>query len=415
MAGSLRKAGLTILVGSAGGMAVTLIATPLLSRLYSPAEFGLFSSVLAISAMFIGFASQRMEILAQAEETPARRSAMIRLGIILVTICSSIISTVTIILAITGVIPAFWTLVGLMVFAGSLAPMGTATLVMRKDYGKVAYRNFSQQSSTAISQTIFGALGAGPVGLALGFIVGRLTWTRSVFIQLKEPSAQLKPVWRAKRGAAAYAGGSALVNSISGQLLPVMMILLFGPAAAGLVAMALRVSVTPINVVGQAVASAAAGEVGAALRSGNPGHARKIVKSGMREQFLIGLVPAALVAIFAQFVVGPVLGDEWLAVGPAISLLMIGGLFQFVASPFSQVLNITGNNRGLLYWDIARMACFTAGLAMPAALGWSWLAAVACYSALQVPLYIVMITLILGSVRHRQGPASDAHQFGPTT
>ncbi|MBS7548189.1 hypothetical protein KHA85_08855 [Dietzia sp. Marseille-Q0999] len=378
--------------------------------MYEPSEFGVFATVLATASVGVGFSSQRMEVLAQGESRNFRRVAMLRIALYLATVFSLVVTLVAGLLVAFGLAEPIWIMVGLIIWAASLAPIGTAALVIRQRYRVLAIRNFSHQSSTAVFQTVLGFFGLGPLGLASGFVLGRLTWLRSVGTTLRGESDLIRPVWRESRRPAVYAGSSALVNSASGQLLPILVMALFGPAVSGIVAMALRTSVTPLNVVGQAVASAAAGEVGAAIRAGDNGRARKIIKQGMRDQALIGIVPCAIAAAIAPAIAAPILGAEWGKVGIAISILAVGGYFQFVAAPFSQVLNISGNNRSLLYWDLSRLVIFVGAIVVPALSGFDWTVSLGAYSTAQVPIYIAMIILIFSSVA---GPSRQVNLHSP--
>jgi hypothetical protein len=45
-----------------------------------------------------------------------------------------------------------------------------------------------------------------------------------------------------------------------------------------------------------------------------------------------------------------------------------GSLAQFLAAPFSRVLNMTGNNRLQLFWDLDRLSCHSIGIGIPLAM-----------------------------------------------
>jgi len=369
-------------------MAVTMALAPVISRLYSPTEFGVFAAILAVASTMIGAGSLRLEVLAQARSDLEDQVAMVKLSIIAVSITAAVVSAVLGALVVARTVDAIWVLVGPMIWIGSAPAIGTATLVLERRYRSLAAQNFVLHSGTSASQSLAGLALGGPGGLFVGFFLGRITWLPRIMVWLRRKNASLKQVWMDHRGDAMAAGGSALVNSTAGQLLPILLIVAYGSGPAGLVAMALRVAISPMNVVGQAVSSAAAGEIGKAIRAGDLTAARTKLARGMRDQSAFAAPISLVLGGAAPFFSGSILGDEWSEAGLAITFLVIGGYAQFVVAPFSQVLNFAGQTKSLFRWDLMRIAVFALTLTVPAAVGMSWLVTVAIYSLSQVPLYV---------------------------
>ncbi|WP_172812170.1 oligosaccharide flippase family protein [Dietzia sp. 111N12-1] len=387
------------MIGSAGGFFVAFALTPVLSRLFQPEMFGTFSTLVAIASTFVGFSTLRFEVIAQRKSIDSEYWSGIGAAL-------SAVAAISLLLAISSVVAVvvfdsdtwlLWT--APMVVLGSLQLVGGAVYTRNRKYRHLAAANFFQQAGTAVVQVAIGLWSAAIGALIAGFLAARSIWLLPLGkIRGGEGRLAIRAYWRNHWVNGAQAGTSALINSASGQLVVLLVAALHGAAVVGTVAMAVRIVVAPLGLISQAVAAAVVGEVGKLAREGRQLEARQLVRTGARDNFLIAIFPLAIAAVFAPFVAEPLLGAEWRDVGIAISALAGGALFQFIASPFSQVLNIIDRSGRLLVWDVTRLTAYAASLAVPAAFGMSWLAALIMYSLAQVIIYLLLLWMVIGEL-----------------
>jgi O-antigen/teichoic acid export membrane protein len=124
----------------------------------------------------------------------------------------------------------------------------------------------------------------------------------------------------------------------------------------------------------------------------------------MRDLFFIGLVPCGIAGATGSWVVPLVLGKRWHEAGTLLTLLAAGTLAQFVAVPFSQLLNMTGNNRLQLLWDTGRFCVTVSSMCIPWALGLSPGWAIGSWSLALTVIYGASIRLTTRAVtQYTQG------------
>lgn len=406
-----------MLVGSAAGHGIAFLLTPLLSRLYSPTTVGTYSTVLAVASALIGFSTLRLETFSLATDDDDEAAAMCRLALLWATTWSLIALTVGVVAVLAGA-PHVWVSVGVMVFAGSLQPIGAARLVRETRYRQLALANFGQGAGMGSLQTGLGVLSPSPWSLIAGFSLSRTVWLpwivgREVGREGGVAAGQQRTTWHRRRRSAWAAGLSALVNSAASQLPILLTAWFYGAEQVGLLALAIRLLVSPLGIVGEAAAAANIGEVSRLLRARDPG-AVLLVRRGMRDLFLAGVGPCALVAALSIPLAPTVLGDQWADAGPVLLALTAGTLAQFVVAPFSQLLNLTGRTSILLRWDVIRFTGIGLALAVPSAMQAPYARVVGCYSGVLVALYLALGVLVVRAVT-ATAPGSRQEDAGALT
>lgn len=396
--GRFRRASATVLLGSAGGVLVALALTPVISRLFDPHVFGVFSTIVAFASIFVGLSTLRFEVFAQREASDENYWTGIVAALLCVVGTSAVVALgAAAAVAVFGA-DLWWLATGPIVAVASLQLVGAAVFTRLQLYRPLAVANFVQQAGTSIVQVIAASRSATLNALLFGFLGARLVWIIPLSRMRLAPLVGARVFWRSNRREGFQAGTSALINGLSGQLVILLVAVLHGPLVAGVIAMAVRVVVAPLGLVGQAVASAVVGEIGKLAREGRYGESRRLVLTGVRDNFAIAVLPLLTVAVSAPFIAGWVLGDQWHDAGTAVAALAAGALAQFMAAPFSQVLNLLGKSRELLKWDLVRLVLLALGIAVPAMVGWSWVASLILYSFMQVIVYLYLMKTVLRAI-----------------
>ncbi len=392
----MRRQVLKILAGSGGAALVGLFLTPLLTRLFTPSIFGQFATFSALTAIFVGVSTLRVEIHAVREEDETQASRLLGLSVAIALVvgvglllCSSVV------VALLNISP-LWLALGPAVTISSLQLVGVSALTRSRRYGRLSWTNFAQGAGVSIIQVLLGIASPGVGALVAGFLVPRLAWMTSI-TNLRW--SQLRGTWRSVRRYAIVAGPSAGINSIASQAPLLLTSWLFGSTAVAILAMAMRILVAPLAMLGQAAASVVLGEVGRALRAGED--ASHLLRSGARSLATIGALPCLLVGGLAPWAAPAFLGAGWSATGVAISLLAVGAYAQLIVAPFSQVLNLTGHSKWLLGWDSLRLVSTIATFGVPFAVGASLTVAILCYSLTMCLAYTVLYRLCIGAAQQR--------------
>lgn len=383
-----RRAGLKVLVGSAGGAALALVLTPVLSRLVTPGVFGSFMTLVALASVLVGVSTMRLEVAGQAEPGDDEARAVLGLGMSLAVALGILVSVATAVAYLLNLVPLLALTVGPMVTIASTQLVGAAWLARRQAYGTLAAASFAQNGGLAVAQAGLAVLSPTVGALVLGFVVSRAYWFLHI-PALAWRRSEASRIWARHRTYALTAGTSAGVNSLAGQVPILLPAALYGDQAAGFLAMALRILVSPLSLIGEAAAAAAVGEISQALRS-RSGQARVVLRRGLLDLAVIGAVPALAAGTLGVVAVPWLLGDQWAATGTIVSALALGAWAQFVVAPFSQTLNLSGRSTWLLRWDVCRLLLVIGAFLVPSLSGLGIVAAALTYSVVMVGLYAAL-------------------------
>jgi lipopolysaccharide/colanic/teichoic acid biosynthesis glycosyltransferase len=352
-AGASRAIGL-LFGATAVAQLIGIAVAPLLTRLYRPDDFGVYAAGIAMISVIAVVGCLRYEQAIPI--APDNRQA-----------AAIVVACATIGLVSVIVLGAFLLLFGDLVarLIGRPPPAGFAILIVLGAFGGLAYLVLSQWAvrshafgdlaRTRLSQGI-GLLGSqlglglarfGSTGLLLGDAIGRGGGSLYLARRLwQEESSALRSVrWPALRRMVlryrrfpVLSGPSALLDVVNLQIPAMLMLVVFGPTAAGLYLLAGRIGSLPNGLLASSIAPvfiAAAAERhqdGAALRN--------LMNRTTRRLFLVGLLPAFGLALLAPLLFPIVFGEEWRAAGTFAAFLAPMFLAQLVSSPISGILSI---------------------------------------------------------------------------
>jgi O-antigen/teichoic acid export membrane protein len=380
--------------------AVGLLAAPFLTRLYSPAEFGVLGTFAAIMAAALSVVNLRYEI---AIPLPPRdeEAYSLTLACIKIALAGAALTTgLFVVLApfvfdaemVSRLMPYVWWLPLALFLAGATQSL-TQFAVRRGQFGELAAARLVQGLSGPAVQIGAGAMKFGVSGLLIGQAVSQTggmvrLWRNfrragKTFVSLPPAIELLKRYQRFPRISLL----PAFLNAFGLQL-PILVVgRMHGAEAAGLVALILRVVGTPIGIF-----SVAGGQVllseGAKLRRENQSTVGLINKS-LRRQALI-YVPFLLGAALMPWLFPKIFGARWeaagwyaLALGPA---LVVRALF----SPMDAILDIYERQDLHLIREIVRTVIFVSCVIAGKLFGGTMWAIVIALSA------ALMINAVLG-------------------
>lgn len=368
---------LTILGGTSVALAVPLVASPLLSRIYSPEMFGqlaVFVSAVSIGAIA---ATGRYELA-----IPIPKSNITALGVAVVACMSAGFIAVLVSVGLALLSLSAPELLGaslstmVWVAAVPICIMMLACIQIltywqsrRQAYGVVAEARASQAIVMTGGQLGAGLLGLGGMGMIGGYIIGAVIglWrlTRSGWSDLQVNFARLHRRWlfaAAKRFAnmPKFLVIGHLANVVSSQLPVIMLATLYGPREAGLYAFAERMTLIPCAVVANSV-----GEVfrqSAAQIFQREGNCLNLFLQTKLRLAVLAFVFAFAIVAAAPTAFPLMFGDAWREAGQLAVSLGIIAFFQTVSSPLSQTVYLSSMYRVDLAWQLVRLLLSAAGI-----------------------------------------------------
>lgn len=358
--GSFIRNVVTLMTGTTFAQALIILVAPILTRLYSPEDYGilaLYGSVLGIFAVVACWRYELAIVLPEKDEDAANLlvlSICICFGMAVLTLILVAIvrNPVANLLGAPELAPWLW-FMPLSLLAAGLFQAFNYWSTRRKQFRRLAVRQITQSTVTATTQLGIGfAVRFGPGGLISGSIVGQLTATGRLAWQIwRDEGKQLVSYIRRNdlyrvgirfKKFPIYDSWAGLLNTASTMLPALLLGYFFTPAIVGYYALGHRVLSMPMGVIGGSIAQAFFPRAAEARRSGN---LDKITFAMFQQLLAIGLVPIILITIVAPDLFALVFGSRWWTAGEYVRWLSLWLLFVFISSPLSNIYSVLERQR----------------------------------------------------------------------
>lgn len=350
--------------GAAAAQAIPLIASPLLARIYTPSEMGMWSLYTSVVLTCVTFSALRLDvaIVAAPDTLSARglRRAASRSNLVFAALFTAAAPLFAGALAADLGASAlerslYWA--GLNIFALGQYQIYTYWMNRRKAYGLMSQTRLAQAGAVNSLQLGLGAIGLGVNGLVLGTVVGHVL---SLFhARLKAPASPrnaekdppLGQVLRANWRMPILNGVSAIADAIRINGVNFAIATAYSQQSLGFFSLAWRTVLMPISLI-----SSTLGQVFYQRFSVTPNGAMgKTAAKGGLLCAALGVPPFAFLAFWAEPLFGWVFGAEWRAAGRLAELLTPYLYLTFVTSPLSTLFLVVRQQSLLMTFSIAYM------------------------------------------------------------
>lgn len=354
--------------GTAFAQVLTTLTTPIVTRIYSTSEYGiltLFNSIISILGI-AGALKYEMSIPIAESEDKAKDSLILSIVVLL---CTSAI--VTILLAITGEnildmlgareLYTYWYMVPIGIFCVQLFAIFVQYAYRNKDFKVISKTTIKQSVVGNVIKLLLGVIGAGPIGLLFSRILSESVGT----VALAKPILKeftFKDINRENiRSAARRYYQFPLYqfpSTILGQLvinMPVFFLgVIYNSAIVGAFGLANTVVNLSMDLIGKSVGNVFYAEA-AKIGKNNPKQLKHLSNSIIKKMALIGLIPLAILIVFAPELFIFVFGDEWKEAGYFARILSISTYFSFVLNPVSRVFEVYEKQSVALFLNIIKV------------------------------------------------------------
>lgn len=344
--------------GTASAQLLTMLAAPLLTRLYTPEDFGVLAVYSALLAFYSIVSSLRYELAIPIQENSreAKNILVLCLAVVLImTLLSGLMVSISgsYLARILGVpeLDRFFWLLPVGVFLAGSYNVFHYWAIRSRDFASIAQTNIFQSVTTILLQiggAMFGAVSL-VVGQAGGQGAGILRLAKPVLRQQQIFDWCPSEIWQAAKKHyrfPLFSTWSALFNTAGTQIPPVMFSVLFGSSAAGLYALAHRVLSVPISVLGGAVGNVFLSKAADAIRSRE---ISSLIESIHRNLSEVSLPFILLLMLAAPEIFAFLFGESWRLAGTIAAWLAPFLYIQFITSPISTLHTVVGKQaKGML-------------------------------------------------------------------
>ena len=358
---------LTLVSGTAISQAIVLALSPVISRLYTPYEFGIFGTYMSIVSAIAIFSAGRYElaiVLPEKDEDAINLFAIAFIINILVSVCSFIISLIIILffsaqLQLSENIIFWLYFLPLFVFFIGCYQVLSNWANRKKNYKSISYYRVSNSLITSTANIGLGALKTGSAGLFIGNLLGNIL---SVFVfwgtLFSEIRSLSKFVSRKKMSDIAKLYKKfPLTNSFQAasdifQINGVIYFIsyFFSQTVVGSFSYTIRILQAPMNFIGGSIAQVFYQEA-SSLKNQNK-EISSLVSSTMQKSALIALPVPVILMLFGPEIFAFVFGEQWREAGEYARILSPWFLFDFIRATVSQVVFVTGTQSRLLQFSL---------------------------------------------------------------
>ncbi len=366
--GSYKANFFTMATGRIIAQTIPILLTPLLTRLYSPAEFGVFAIFVAITAVLSLLANGRYNL---AIMLPKKNENVLNLFVL-----SVLINFIFCLLLLIIIFVFQENLLSLFNLQASpevlyLLPLGTFVigffeplhyLAVRKRLFKVLAGNMIFQFTLiAILKIAFAFLAIGGLGLIMGHLIGYLagiTLFTLLLIRYKafaefRVSINKKAIFKLAnvyKKFPMYSLPADTIHAFSKEMPNLLINNFFGGAILGYFSLTQRVLASPITLISSAITDVFREKASNDFRE--EGTCRGVFVKTFQKLFIFSILPFILLFLFAPMIVPIVFGQEWVQAGEYIRIMTLLFFLRFSVAPVSSVLYLTGKQMYKLAWEI---------------------------------------------------------------
>lgn len=394
--------------GTLAGRVLTIVASPFLTRLYTPADLGRFGIFVA----FVGFASLSASLRYDAAIIAARTSeeaAHLALSALVLIAPTSLLFSVILYFLRQFSILGFGTLPLISVLlAGPAIFLIAAFLVLRfwfireGHFALVSKTFVWQNGMRSVSQVGLGFLGVGWAGLLTGELLGRAVGL-SQMAKMAWPSIRartfplkLRVAFRTLftyRKFPLYSLPSSLLDNLGSSLILPLVTQLYGSDTGGQLALTQMVFALPLSLIGGSVSDAFVNRISSYARN-DPRLARPFFLKTAGGLISIGLVPTVIVSLWGPNLFQWVFGATWRESGILAASMALLVLAQMVVGSLSQVVFVFQGQELKLLWDTVNLLA-VGTIFLGHALGFSAVDAIHWWSLVATALYGCYFLILL--------------------
>ena len=362
----------TLIFGTTIAQLLPILISPILTRAYTPEEFGVFAMFITLGTILGTIATGRYELAIMLPKT--QRKALS------VAILSVVLTTLVCFIAI-GFFYGFRNNIAYLLDHYAIAPWLLLVPLYSFFYGNYQVVNYwhnrhirfktlslsrvLQSFVTCCIQLIAGIFHLGIGGLINGLIIGQCTSFLRLFIcgwmewKTLFDKLHLRRVLFEGRKYISFPlidGPTSLLNVLSSQLPNILFAILFSPTAAGYYFLTQRILQAPVTLVSGAFLDVFKQKASEEFKI--YGHAKHIYKKTFVSLFFISIIPSVVAFIILPELFSLFFGKSWYEAGLFAQIMMPAIVMRFVVSPLSFIIYIAGKQK----WNLICMIMLCGGV-----------------------------------------------------
>ncbi|WP_180074662.1 oligosaccharide flippase family protein [Acinetobacter sp. YH12116] len=362
---SFAKNVLTLMTGTTVAQAIPIVITPILTRMYTPEDFGVLALFVAITTILGSVANGRYELAIMLPESDDEAINVAAMGVLIATVLSiclllpAIFLNQYLVTLLDNQFIGFWLyFVPFVVFLLGLYNVLNYLNNRKKCYKDIAKATVYKSVVQAAVQLGVGAIKATVGGLISGHIASNLVANTRLAFNVKRQYSLANIKWVEMKRVAyryidfpKYSMWATLSNTLSYQLLNVLITTFYSITTLGFYSLAQRILGMPATLIGSSIGQVYFQQ--ATIEKNKTGKATKIFNATTKK-----LVVLSCVFFIPLYFVLPSLfeimfGDKWRIAGEYAQIIVPVFIVRFVGAALSNTNNIFEKQGLALAWQIA--------------------------------------------------------------
>jgi O-antigen/teichoic acid export membrane protein len=339
------------MTGTTIAQAIPIAISPILTRIYTPEDFGVFAIYMSIAAIISVIATGRYEMAIMLPEKDEDVNSLVKL--ILLTLSSVTLVVFLIVFFFNAQITSLFDnkeisnwlyFLPVSIFLVGIYQVFNYLLIREKNFKRLAKNKVIVSTTNGSTQLLIGLSLQNSFGLLFGNILGYIV---SIFFILKSKvinqyfkfkNLPIKNVAIKYKKFPKYDVSSVLVNVLANQLPILTLGKFFGLGVLGLYSLMYKVLMIPINLLSNTISDVFKQK--ATKDYNRLGNCMDIFISTFKKLILIGIIPFSLLGVFAPDIFSFIFGEKWKIAGEFAQIMTPMLFLKFVINPLSYTFYI---------------------------------------------------------------------------
>ena len=354
------------MTGTTIAQVIPIAISPILTRIYTPEDFGVLALFVAITSIFGSIANGRYELAIMLPKKDENAINIFALGLI-ITFSMSFILLVLVVLfneQITELLKndeiSVWLyFVPISVFFTGLYNILNYFNNRKKYYKDIANATIIKSIATAVIQLSIGLIKGGVSGLISGQLVSQIFANMRLFKNIIKDKvlvsniSKVKMILLAKRykDFPKFSMPGILVNVSMTNITNILISSLYDITTLGYYSVVQRVINLPSSLIGGAIGNVYFQE--SSLEKQQTGIAIKSFMGVLKKLTIVGILPYFILFFVVEDIFPFIFGDNWKIAGEYAKIVIPLSLIRFIVSPISIAMTVFEKQKIGMYWQVS--------------------------------------------------------------
>lgn len=358
---------LTLMTGATIAQAIPIAISPILTRIYTPEDFGIFALYMGLASFIAIVATGRYELAIMLPEKETDAINLVALSLIIAT-CISLLSFFVVfvfndyIISLLGVpeIANWLYLIPISVLLTGIFQSLNYWKNRQKQYKALAASKVGQSASAGLTNISLGTLGFGFTGMILSRLLGQIM---SIYILLKtmktEDFGLMKEVSKISiiqlmkeyKKFPLINSANAMIDSFRLASINILIARLFSNTLLGQFTLAWQMVQVPVSLLGSSLSQVFFQRISKVDNE----EFYEVIKTFLIKASLLAAPIFILIYIFAVDIFEVVFGSEWIISGELASVMSPWIFLNFLSAPMAHVFIVLNKQEVILKVSIVYM------------------------------------------------------------